>query len=262
MNTQKILVYLRVHEVDLIVAAAIAIIGLLLSQYTKNMLLKAISHKSGDHTIKLFIINLLYLFILAVIAIMVLNKLGVPTTSLIAVLGASSLAIALSLQGSLSNIAAGVLLIFQKPFKIGDTVTIDSITGTIKLINIYNTIVISSANDYISFPNSKIISEKIINHTNHVKRKLIVPLYVSYKEDVTKVRDSLVDLFKDNKTVLNEPSTIVTINDLDTTGVQFYVNLWVKTTDYNAFKPEALRDIKILFDKHKITFATLNTTNN
>ena len=117
MNIQKLLVYLRGHEVDLIMAAVIAILGFLLSQYTKRMLLKAISHKAGDHTVKFFMINLFYMFILAIISIMVLNKLGVPTTSLIAVLGASSLAIALSLKDSLSNIAAGVILIFQKPFK-------------------------------------------------------------------------------------------------------------------------------------------------
>ena len=226
MDTQKFIIYLRSHELDLVMAA------------------------------------LLYLFILAIIAIMVLNKLGVPTTSLIAVLGAGSLAIALSLQGSLSNIAAGVLLIFQKPFKIGDTVTIDTITGTIKLINIYNTIIISSANDYISFPNSKIINERIINHTNHQKRKLIIPLYVSYKEDIPKIKDYLTELTKENKLVLNDPNNSIIINELNTTGVLLNINLWVRTTDYNKLKAEALENIKQLFDKHKIKFVTVNTTTN
>ena len=262
MNTHTLLVYLKVHELDLITAAVIAIVGIILSQYTKRLLLKVISEKAGDHTIKYFVINLLYMFILAIIAIMVLNKLGVPTTSLIAVLGASSLAIALSLQGSLSNIAAGVLLIFQKPFKINDTITIDTITGTVKLINIYNTIVVSSSNDHISFPNSKIISERIINHTNHQKRKLIIPIYVPYKEDTSQIKDYLIELFRENKTVLNKPSYSVIINTLDTTGVLFNINLWVNTSDYDTFKPEALENIKQLFDKHKIKFVTTNTDKN
>lgn len=262
MNTEKLIVYLRLHELDLIMAAAIAVIGFLLSQYTKRMLIKVISHKAGDHTVKFFVINLCYLFILSVIAIMVLNKLGVPTTSLIAVLGASSLAVALSLKDSLSNIAAGVILIFQKPFKIGDYITIDGITGTVKLINIYSTIITSGTNDAISMPNSKVVNEKIINHTNHQKRKLCIPIYIPYKEDTFKVKDALYALFKDDQAILKDPAYSVIINSMDTTGVQLNVNLWVKTADYNTFKPYALEQVKGLFDKSKFKFVTVNTDNN
>ncbi len=262
MDTEKLIVYLRVHELDLIMAAVIAIIGLLVSQYIKRLLLNSISHKAGDHTVKFFVINLLYLFILAIISIMVLNKLGVPTTSLIAVLGAGSLAIALSLQNSLSNIAAGVILIFQKPFKIGDTVTIGSVVGTIKFINIYNTVIISATNDFVSMPNSKVINEYIINHTNHKKRKLSIPLYIPYKANTEKVNDALVALFREDATVLKDPEYSVIISDLDTTGVLFNINLWVKTSDYNTFKPQALAKIKAVLDKNNITPVTINTDNN
>lgn len=262
MNTQTLLVYLKIHELDLIMAATIAVVGLFLSQYTKKMMFKVVSHNAGDHTVKFFVINLCYLFILAIISIMVLNKLGVPTTSLIAVLGASSLAIALSLKDSLSNIAAGVILIFQKPFKIGDTVTIDNITGSVKLINIYNTIIVASSNDSISLPNSKVVNEKIINHTNHQKRKLILPLYVPYQEDIEKVKNCLNDLFSSHAMVLKDPAYTVIVSNLDTTGVLLNINLWVKTADYNTLKPEALEKIKQLFDAQKISFVTVNTSTN
>lgn len=260
MNADHLIVYLRIHELDLIVAAVIAIVGLLLSQYMKKLMLSLISHKAGDHTVKYFIINLCYIFALSIIAIMVLNKLGVPTTSLIAVLGASSLAIALSIKDSLSNVAAGVLLIFQKPFKIGDSVTIDSVLGTVKLLNIYNTIVVTTENDYVCFPNSKVINQKIINHSSFHKRKVLLPIYVSYKEDLSRVRGCLLEMLAGINKQAKETDYGVTVSSLDTTGVLLNVIYWVKTPDYTAFRPQLLEKIKLTFEQQQIHFATLNAT--
>lgn len=259
MDTHNALAYLKIHEIDLIMAAIIAIIGIAVSLYTKKYLLKIIANEAGDQTKKYFFVNLCYLFILAIIAIMVLNKLGVPTTSLLAVLGASSLAIALSLKDSLSNIAAGVILIFQKPFKIGDNVTIDNITGTVKFINIYNTIITSASNDIISFPNNKIVNEKITNHTNHPTRKLIIPIYLPFDQNIEKIKEHLMPLFTENDMVLPKPAATIVISNLDTTGMLININLWTKTGSYADLKISALETIQSEFKKQKVKFVTTST---
>lgn len=163
---EKIFSYLKLHHIDIVMAVVIAILGLITVFVIKNIVNRAINKHSQDKTAKLFLANLFHIFLLIIILIMVLNKLGVPTTSLIAVLGASSLAIALALKDSLSNVASGIMLIFCQPFKIGDSIETSNITGSVVKISLYNTTLKMANNDLVFVPNSKIFNDKIIKHSN------------------------------------------------------------------------------------------------
>lgn len=134
------------------------------------------------------LLNIVYGLLLITLLIIVLNKLGVPTTSLLTVLGASGLAIALALQGSLSNIASGILLAFEKPFKIGDLIEFAGSVGYVEQINLFNTLIRGFNCEGIYIPNSKLTSDKVINKTYKKRRRLDLEIGISYNSDIKKLR--------------------------------------------------------------------------
>jgi small conductance mechanosensitive channel len=232
-------------------AAAIAI--LLIGRWAANVILRLVERVMNrariDQTLIKFACSLIYALIVVFVVIAALNRLGVDTTSLAAVLAAAGLAIGLALQGSLSNFAAGVMLIFFKPFKAGDTVEVGGSTGTVEEIQLFNTVMCTGDNVQITVPNSKITTDKITNFSAKATRRIDLVIGCGYGDDLKAVKDYLEELLNSDERILKDPAPVVAVNELADSCVKFVVRPWVKNEDYWSTRWDLTEKIKLDFDQ-------------
>ena len=228
-------------------------VGKIISKLLANLTYKAMKRKS-EETVSLFVKNLVYytLFILVIIA--ALAKIGIQTSSFMAIVGAAGLAIGLALQGSLSNFAAGFLLIVFKPFKVGDVVEVAGKTGGVESIQIFTTTLKTPDNKTIIIPNSAITGGTIVNFSQKTTRRVDLTIGVSYDDDIKKVQDTLHKIISEDKRVLSEPAPFVRVAELADSSVNFAVRVWVNSADYWGVYFDLLEKIKVTFDNEKISF--------
>ncbi len=228
--------YLAEHGIDLLLdilaAAAIFLIGRWVANLVANLVLKAMEKAKIDHTLARFVRNLIYTGLLAFVIISALAALGVDTTSTIAIFGAAGLAVGLALQGSLSNFAAGVLMIILKPIRVGDFVEIGGATGTVKEIEIFNTIIAGPDNIRIIIPNAQVTGGNIKNYTVNGTRRVDLVIGVSYEDDIKKAKEIMLEVLKADPLVLDNPAPFVGVLELADSSVNYAVRPWVKPTDY------------------------------
>ena len=202
-----------------------------------------------DQTLIRFTRHLIYAAMLSFVVLSALNRLGIDTTSFTAVVGAAGLAIGFALQGSLSNFAAGVLLIVFKPFKVGDNVTAGGSSGVIEEIQIFNTIFKSGDNATIIVPNGAITSGTIINHSQESTRRMDLLIKCGYNDDLREVKRFLVDLLYGDERILQLPPPSVSIDQLGDSAITLSVQPWVRSEDFSVVRGELLEAIKIGFDE-------------
>jgi small conductance mechanosensitive channel len=178
--------------------------------------------------------NIIKTVILVFAIIAAVGRLGVQTTSLIAIIGAAGLAVGLSLQGTLSNFAAGVMLILFRPFKIGDFIEGGGVLGTVKEIQIFNTILSSPDNRKIILPNSKVSGDTIINFTAIDSRRIDMVFGISYGDDMKKAREVLMEVVTSDSRVLKDPAPVVAVSELGDSSVNLVCRPWVKPANYWA----------------------------
>lgn len=252
--SQQFYAYLMTHGLrDLLAAMLLGFIGYRLARILPRLLERALSKAHVDATLTTFVTNLSRSVLLVFITIIVLGRLGIETASLIAVLGAAGLAIGLALQGSLSNFAAGVLIIFFRPFRVGDEIEAGGATGTVQDIQIFTTVLHTADNLRIIVPNDLITKGKITNYSAHASRRLDLAVRVAPANDVEQVRQTLDTLLADHPSVLAAPAPLVTVAEFSQTGVQLLLQAWVKTADYTAVRVSLPAQIKRVFDQYGIT---------
>jgi len=176
--------------------------------------------------------NIIKTVILVFAVLAAIGKLGVQTTSFIAVIGAAGLAIGMALQGTLSNFAAGVMIILFKPFKIGDFIEGGGTKGTVKEIQIFNTILSSPDNRKIILPNSKISGDTIINYSATDRRRIDLVFGISYGDDMKKAKKVLTDLVASDSRILKDPKPFVAVTKLRDSCVELVCRPWVKPSNY------------------------------
>ncbi len=237
----------------LILFLVIFYVGKIIARAFSNLTYKAMRKKS-EETISLFVKNLIYytIFILAIIA--ALAKIGIQTSSFMAIIGAAGLAIGLSLQGSLSNFAAGFLIIMFKPFKVGDVVEVAGKTGGVEAIQIFTTTLKTPDNKTIIIPNSSITGSTIVNYSQKDTRRVDLTIGVSYDDDIKKVQDTLLSIISQDQRILKDPAPFVRVAELADSSVNFAVKVWVKSGDYWGVYFDLLENIKVTFDKENISF--------
>lgn len=206
-----------------------------------------------DETLIVFFKNVMYYALLVVVILTALEQVGVQTTSFLAILGAAGLAVGLALKDSLSNFASGVMIVFFKPFKIGDAVTAGGVTGVVTEIHLFNTEFKTGDNQKILVPNASITSGSIINVNAHEKRRIDLLIGVSYKDDIKKVKAILTDILSSHEKILQEESNKIAVSDLADSSVDFVVRAWVNTSDYWDVRFDLIETIKIRFDEEGIT---------
>lgn len=185
-----------------------------------------------DPTLENFISSLLNYGLKILLFIVVISQLGVETTSLIAVVGAAGLAIGLALQGSLSNFAGGVLIISLKPFRVGDFIEAQGVSGTVKETSLFYTKLITFGNQLAIIPNGQLTNNNIINYTEEGKRKDAITIGISYSSNIKLAKDVLIKLMAEQKGIMKDPAPEVVVTELGDSSVNLSLRFWALNEDF------------------------------
>jgi small conductance mechanosensitive channel len=240
------------YGLKVLAAILILIIGRYAAKGIRELIRRALQKGRVDETLVSFVSSLCYVAIMAFVIIAALGKLGVQTASFVAVLAAAGLAVGLALQGSLSNFAAGFLLIIFKPFKVGDFIEGGGVTGVVEEIGIFTTDLKSPDNKKIIVPNAKMTSDNIINYTAKDVRRVDIVAGVSYGDDIDKVREVLAGILAEDERILKDPAPTIGVLELAGSSVNFAVRPWVKPDDYWDVFFATQENIKKRFDAEGI----------
>ena len=242
------------YSISFVFALLIFFIGKWISKSVVKILGKALRKVGGvDETLVKFLENIVYYALLTVVIIAALNKLGIATTSFLAILGAAGLAVGLALKDSLGNFASGVMIVLFKPFKAGDSVVAGGVSGTVTEVTIFNTVFLTADNQKIIVPNSSITSGSITNVNANNTRRVDIVVAISYEDNIKNAKEVLTNIINSNPKVLKDKGFGISVTDLAETSVKLGVNVWAKSSDYGSLKAELLEEIKIKFDEVGIT---------
>jgi small conductance mechanosensitive channel len=238
-----------------VLAITILVVGWMLATWVKRWTLAALQHIPIDLTLKPLLASLLRYAILIITVILVLDQFGVQTTSLIAVLGAAGLAIGLAMQGTLSNVAAGVMLLILRPFRVGQFIEVTSQSGTVREIGLFTTILETRDSVYVSIPNSAIFGTTIINDTRERLRRVNFPVTVDIVNDLGKVEEAIVAALVANSAALKEPKPTAGVQSLQEYSVVMFARAYIRSPDYWTALPALQRAVKDGLDKAGILWA-------
>jgi small conductance mechanosensitive channel len=233
---------------DVLTALLILLAGMWLAARLANFTQRALQRATIDITLAGFLRNLIYGVLVAILIVMALTTAGVSTAPLVAALGAAGLAIGLALQGSLSNLAWGVLLVVFRPFRVGDFVTAGGIDGTVEQINLMHTLLVMPDNREAIVPNAKIGADAIINMNRRGTRRFELKVGIGYKDDIGRAVAEIERLFAADGRILKEPAPVVVIGGLGDSTVDLLIRAWTGTADFWAVQSDLLRTIKEQFD--------------
>ena len=239
--------------ISLFIALFILVIGRQVVKILIKVISSALERSNTEDTVRIFVTNLLNTLLMIVVFIAAINQLGIQTTSIIAVLGAAGLAIGLALQGSLSNFAAGILIVIYRPYKVGDYIQADNHLGTVDDIQIFSTVLKTPDNKLVIVPNGSIMNGSIVNFSNQDKRRVDIIASCSYEDDIDKVKSVLADILSKDDRILSEPKPRIAVSELADSSVNFIVRPWVKNSDYIDVYYSLLEEIKKRFDQEGIS---------
>lgn len=192
---------------------------------------KLLALRNADLALQGFISSLANIVLKVLLIVSVASMIGVETTSFVAAIGAAGLAIGLALQGSLANFAGGVLILLFRPFRIGDFIEAQGISGTVDSIQIFHTVLRTGDNKTVIMPNGNLSNGIITNYNRQPTRKVVFDVGVDYDADLQKAREVLLELAKD-KRVLADPAPVVVVSTLGDSAITLSLRVWVKTADY------------------------------
>lgn len=235
-----------------IVALIIIIGGFMIARTLSNFMVKRLETSKIDNAVVSFLASILRAIIIVAAILMSLSHVGIQTTSFVAILGAAGLAIGLSLQGSLANFASGVLIMIYHPFKAGDYVDAGGIQGTVQRIELFTTILKTPDNKLVIVPNSRITSSQITNFSEEATRRVDMLIGVSYKADLKKTKEVLMNVITSDERVLQEPAPRVAVTALNDSSVDLIVRPWVKSEDYWPVYWDMMERIKNALDDNGI----------
>jgi small conductance mechanosensitive channel len=209
----------------------------------------ALEREELDDTLFTFLGNLLRYVVLILAVVVVLNTFGVQTTSLVAAIGAAGLAIGLALQGTLSNVAAGVMIILFRPIKLGDFVTVSGVSGTVKDISLNTTELATLDNVQVIVPNAQVWGSVITNYSVYDTRRAEWTFGVSYGSNLATAEQVIRDTILSDPRALKDPEPFCQVNNLGDSSVDFLVRVWCKSSDKFSFEADMKRQVKEALDK-------------
>ena len=251
--TEILQTYVIPWGIKLVLALAIFYIGRLVVAGVVGFVRKLLHSRGMDDILVGFLVAILRWVLLLFVVIAALSQLGINTNSLVALLGAAGLAIGLSLQGSLSNFAAGVMLIIFRPFTKGNFVEAGGATGIIETIGIFTTTMTTPDNKEVIVPNGAIISGNITNYSARPTRRVDMVFSVSYDDDLRKARQILEEIIAADERVLKEPAPVIAVGALAESGINFLVRPWAKNEDYWQLMWDTTESVKHRFDEAGIS---------
>jgi small conductance mechanosensitive channel len=240
------------YGIKIVGAIVILIIGRIAASLARRIVRKALSRKKTDETLVSFISILVYALVMVFIVLATLATLGVQTASFVAVLGAAAFAIGFALQGSLSNFAAGVMIIVFRPYKVGDFIESAGVAGTVREVRLFNTIIDTPDNIKIMVPNSKIYGDVIRNLSSYDTRRVDLVVGIGYSSSIGKAHEVAMSVLKSDPRVLSDPEPQIAVAELADSSVNLVIRPWVKKEDYWGVKFDVTRRIKEAFDENDI----------
>jgi len=230
------------------------IVGLWIIKRIAKVVEKSMQRANIDESLSKFIASLLRVGLKVMLFISVLSMLGIATTSFIAILGAAGLAVGMALQSSLGNFAGGVLIILFRPYKVGDLVEAEGITGIVKEIQIFNTIITTLENKTVIIPNGAMSAAKITNYNSEPIKRVDFTFGIGYEDDLVKAKEILGNILVNNSKTLDSPGIEVYVSELAASSVDLIARAWCKTEDYWAVYFQTQEEVKLTFDKEGISF--------
>ncbi|MCK6262287.1 small-conductance mechanosensitive channel MscS [Vibrio sp. ZSDE26] len=240
------------YGVNIISAVLILFIGNMIVKAVANSVAKVLKKKDMDKAVVEFIHGLVRYLLFVIVLIAALGRLGVQTASVVAVIGAAGLAVGLALQGSLSNFAAGVLIVAFRPFKSGDYVEIGGVAGSVESIQIFQTVLTTPDNKMVVVPNGSVIGSPITNYSRHDTRRVDLVIGVSYSADLKKTEQVIRETLQADSRLIEEKGIQIGVSALADSSVNFVVRPWCKTADYWDVYFDSLKAIKIALDENGI----------
>lgn len=237
------------YGLELVAALVILVFGWWLAGRVQKLILRALDRLPRmDATLKPFLSSLARYAIIAVTLVAVLARLGVQTTSIIAVLGAAGLAIGLALQGTLQNIAAGIMLLLLRPFRVGDYIDAGGISGTVDEIGLFTTDMTTFDGVYRSVPNASLWNTSILNYSRLPTRRMDASVGIAYEDDVERAMALLLDHLKQDSRILSDPAPQVVVTNLGESSVDLSLRCWAERSDFWALKFELNKNAKLWLD--------------
>ncbi len=244
LNTLKTLIF--DYSPKIAVALIILFGGLWFTSFITKTAKKLMAKRNVEITLTNFLGNIIFWTLRIMLFITVISKLGVETSSFVAILGAAGLAVGLSLQGSLSNFAGGILIILFKPFKVGDTIEVQNEQGKVAEILIFSTKIVTSNNQVVYIPNGLLSNGKIKNYSQLNTRRVDIEIITNYTSDVTDIKNKIATIINQHPLVLKEPKADVLINSFTETSIHFNARIWTENANHMQVKSDILEQSKDL----------------
>jgi small conductance mechanosensitive channel len=247
-------------SVRLVVALLILMVTLWLAGRVSNLVDRGITrlpaHRRhpADRTLAVFVSTIAKYLVIAVGLIAVLQQLGVQTTSVIAVLGAASLAVGLALQGTLSNVAAGVMLLLQRPYRVGDRVELNGRQGKVRRIDLFNTVVVDYDGLTLYLPNGKVFGDMIVNYDRVGRRRVELTFGIDYEDDLDLALSTLVEVAAAEPRVLKDPAPWAKVTTLADSTVNVTLRCWATPNDWMDVRYDLTRQVKQTFEARGLNF--------
>jgi len=237
----------------LLLALAVLIIGLIVIKYMTKGIVKFMRRTNLDETLIPFLKGIFNIIFKALLTISVMGMVGIEMTSFIALMGAAGLAIGLALQGTLQNFAGGVMILIFKPFKVGDYIEAQGYAGSVKEIQIFNTVLTTPDNSVVVIPNSPLSTNAMKNYSSMETRRIDFSFGIGYDDDIDQSKALLMKLATDNELVLKETEPMVVVDELADSSVNLKLRVWVKAADYWDLKFGMTESVKKEFDNAGIS---------
>ena len=243
-DINTIIPFLTQWGLKVVGAIVVLIIGRMVAGMIRSGLRRTMTRAEVDATLIPFVASLVYYLVMAVIVIAVLSLFGIQTASLVAVLGAAGLAVGFALQGTLSNFAAGVMLLVFRPFKVGDWVEIGGIAGSVIAVRIFSTILKTGDNIMITVPNSQVWGGTIKNYNGYDTRRIDLVMGIGYDDDIQVAMDTISKIVNADERVLSDPAPLIAVSNLGDSSVDLVVRPWCSGADYWGLRFDLTRQLK------------------
>lgn len=241
------------YSLKILGSIAILLIGKWLVAKISNLISKLIISSRLDETLSSFLLNIIKTLLMAFVIIAAIANLGVETSMFVAALGAIGLAIGMAFKDTFSNIGAGFLIIFFRPFKLKDHIEVAGVQGVVKEINMFSTVLRTADHKTIIIPNGRIISSNIINFSKEGTRRVELVFCIDYKDDLKLVKEIILNLANENKKILKEPKPFVGVGSLGENSVNLTARFWCASSDFSDVQFAMLESVKLAFDAQGIS---------
>jgi small conductance mechanosensitive channel len=237
---------------NLITAGIILLVGLWIIRMINKVVHRFFEKHDYDQALETFLQSLIKMGLKLLLFVLVVMQLGVPGSSLVAMVGAAGLAVGLALQGSLANFAGGVLILLFKPFKVGDFISAQGVDGTVKEISIFTTKINTFGNQVAIVPNGQLSNNNIINYNAEKTRRNKIDVGIGYGSNIKKAKDILLEICAADKRILKDPAPEVYVGELADSSVNLTLRFWAKNEDFWAAHFHVMETLKLSFDQEGI----------